>query len=376
VDGRISPKISNLFRAEGDTIRRMDSPFHDLAGRVLVAGFDGKVAPAPVLADLAASRLAGVILFKRNLGGPEEVMALNASLIDAAPPGSPPLIGVDQEGGRVARLGPPVAALPPMRRLGARDDPRLTERAGSVLGAQLAALGFSMDFAPVLDVDTNPDNPVIGDRAFSDDPEHAAAHALAFSDGLLSAGVASCGKHFPGHGDTDLDSHLALPTLAHPRERLDAVELAPFRAAKGRIPAIMTAHVIFEALDPGVPATMSRVALTSLLRGELGYEGAIISDDLEMRAVYDHFGVAETAVRAIEAGCDLLLVCSKLDELERAREALATKAELDPSFRARLEDAASRGLALRRAFPPRVDAEAFARTAPAAELLVRELDRL
>jgi beta-N-acetylhexosaminidase len=357
-------------------MRRMSSSSHDLAGRVLIAGFDGKSAPSSILDDLAASRLAGVILFKRNVGTPEEVMALNAALIDAAPREAPPLIGVDQEGGRVARLRSPVVTLPPMRRLGERDDPYLTERAGALLGAQLAALGFSMDFAPVLDVDTNPENPVIGDRAFSSDPGRVAVHALAFSDGLLSAGVASCGKHFPGHGDTDLDSHLALPMLAHPRDRLDSVELVPFRAAKGRIPAIMTAHVIFDALDPGVPATMSRVALTSLLRGELGYEGVIISDDLEMRAVYDHFGVAETAVRAIEAGCDLLLVCSKLDELERARAALAARAERDGTFRARLEDAAARGLSLRRAFTPRVDAEALARISAAAAMFERELSRL
>jgi len=134
--------------------------------------------------------------------------------------------------------------------------------------------------------------------------------------------------------------------------------------------------VIFEAIDPGVPATMSRAALTDLLRGELGYEGVIISDDLEMRAVYDHFGVAETAVRAIDAGCDLLLVCSKLDELERARDALAERASRAPRFHARLEDAAARGLALRRSFAPRVDAEAFARTLPEAERLSRALGSL
>lgn len=359
-----------------DTIRPMKASALDLAGRVLVAGFDGREAPASVLADLAGERLAGVILFRRNVGSPEEVMRLNASLIEACPEASPPLIGVDQEGGRVARLGPPVVKLPPMRRLGEHDDLALTARAGRVLGAQLAALGFSMDFAPVLDVDTNPENPVIGDRAFSGDPEAVARHALAFSDGLLGAGVASCGKHFPGHGDTDLDSHLALPRLAHERARLDAVELVPFRAARGRIPAIMTAHVVFEALDPGVPATLSPIALRALLRDELGYDGVIISDDLEMRAVYDHFGVAETAVRAVEAGCDLLLVCSKLDELEVAREALAARAEADPAFAARLEDAAARGLALRRRFRPRVDAAAFEATLAEAEALTDMLARL
>jgi beta-N-acetylhexosaminidase len=234
-----------------------------------------------------------------------------------------------------------------MRRLAAIEDPDLTERAGRLLGRQLAALGFSMDFAPVLDVDTNPLNPVIGDRAFGTTPDAVIRHAFAFAQGLSQGGVLTCGKHFPGHGDTELDSHLALPHLSHERARLDAVELAPFRAARGKLDAIMTAHVVYEAVAPQLPATLSRAVVTDLLRGELGYDGLVFSDDLEMKAVADHYGIENAACMAIDAGCDVLLVCSRLDWLSRAHSALVARADHDPAFRRRLTDAAERALATR-----------------------------
>ncbi|HJL05512.1 MAG TPA: beta-N-acetylhexosaminidase [Polyangiaceae bacterium LLY-WYZ-15_(1-7)] len=323
-----------------------------LAGQTLVAGYPAGPAPKALRAALAADALAGAILFKRNVGTPAETAAALATLREGAP-GPTPLLCVDQEGGRVARLGPPVLALPPMRRLGERDDPALTRRLGAELGRQLAAIGFTMDFAPVLDVDTNPANPVIGDRSFGRSPERVIRHGGAFAEGLLTGGVLPCGKHFPGHGDTDLDSHLALPTLRHDAARLEAVELAPFRALAARLPALMTAHVVYEALDPAVPATLSRAVVTGLLREQLGYDGVVISDDLEMKAVAEGWGVVEGAVAAIEAGCDLLLVCSDLDACFQAREALARRADRDVAFRARLEEAAGRVRALRAKAPSR-----------------------
>lgn len=328
----------------------MSDSIEALAGRVLCVGFPGRELPAVLAQRLRDDALGGVILFKRNVGTIDEVAAL-VSEVHAASPSRTPLVAIDQEGGRVARLGAPIVKLPPMRRLAEQNDPALTERAGRVLGAQLAACGINVDFAPVLDVDTNPDNPIIGDRSFGRDAETVITHALAFARGLQASGVASCGKHFPGHGDTDLDSHLALPRIAHDRARLDRVELAPFRAARGVVPSIMTAHVVFDALDREVPATLSKRVITGLLREELGYDGVIVSDDLEMKAVFDRWGVAESAVRAIEAGCDLVLVCSRLDLVEEAASALATRAKADAAFLARLTEAASRVDAMRARFP-------------------------
>jgi beta-N-acetylhexosaminidase len=292
------------------------------------------------------------VLFKRNLGAPAEIARLLARMAEQCPTDRPPLLAVDQEGGRVARLGPPVVRLPPMRQLGQWDDPELTRRAAQVLASQLRALGFTMDFAPVLDVDTNPENPVIGDRSFARTPEQVIRHGGAFAEGLTEGGVLPCGKHFPGHGDTELDSHLALPKLAHDHARLDRIELAPFRALVQAVPALMTAHVVFDALDPDVPATLSRSVVTGLLRERLGYDGVVISDDLEMKAVSEGWGVVDAAVAAIEAGCDLVLICSQVELCLEAHAALTRRAEKDAGFADRLQQAARRSLALRRRCPP------------------------
>jgi beta-N-acetylhexosaminidase len=328
-----------------------------MAGNVIVCGFAGLEAPATIHRWLSEQSVAGLILFKRNIDGVDQAAALIASCTARSDPALPILVCVDQEGGRVARFGEPVLRLPPMQTLAAAGDTRLTRDAAKVLGRQLRAIGINLDFAPVLDVDTNPDNPVIGDRAFGCTPDVVIEHALTFADGLQDGGVLSCGKHFPGHGDTDLDSHVALPTLRHDRARLDEVELRPFRAAAQRVPSVMTAHVIFEAVDRNVPATMSAAAIGQLLREDLGFEGAVFSDDLEMKAVTKRYSVEEAGVLAIEAGCDLLLVCSDLEAAARLREALAAEASRSSAFHARLTEARSRADALRgrvRALPPAV----------------------
>jgi beta-N-acetylhexosaminidase len=318
------------------------------AGNVIVCGFGGLEAPAAIRHWVSAQGVAGLILFKRNIADVDHAAELIASCAAGTDPGLPILVSVDQEGGRVARFGDPLLRLPPMRTLAAAGDTQLTHDAAQVLGRQLRAIGINLNFAPVLDVDTNPHNPVIGDRAFGCTPDIVIEHALAFADGLRDGGVLSCGKHFPGHGDTDLDSHLALPTLRHDRGRLDEIELKPFRAAAARIPSMMTAHVVFVAVDPDVPATMSTAAIDGLLREEVGFEGAVFSDDLEMKAVTERYSIEEAGVLAIEAGCDLLLVCSDLDAAARLRETLATEAGRSEPFRARLVEARSRADALRR----------------------------
>lgn len=319
--------------------------FDRLAGAVIVGGFDGSSAPSEVLARLEDGRLAGVTLFKRNIEAPAQVAKLVRSLVDATDRGSmaPPVVSIDQEGGRVARLRAPVIELPPMRRLGSHGDPSLTRRALTVLGRQLSALGCTTDFAPVADVDSNPDNPVIGDRSFSRDAQTCAAHVVAAIEGLRDAGVLACAKHFPGHGDTELDSHLALPVLKHGRARIDAIELVPFRAAfASKVASVMTAHVVFAGVEKDLPATLSKKIVTDLLRGELGFEGVCFSDDLHMKAVADRFGMEESAVRSIEAGCDSLLICTDIDSQERARIALAARARRDGAFADRLSEAGSR----------------------------------
>jgi beta-N-acetylhexosaminidase len=311
------------------------------AGQVIVAGFAAGDPPRELLDALRERMLGGVILFKRNVTAPLEV-ARRVRMLAGAAPEEPPIVAVDQEGGRVARFGPPILQLPPMRRLGEIDDVELTRAAARALGRQLAALGVNLDFAPVLDVDTNPRNEVIGDRAFGSDPELVARHGRAFAAGLADAGLLACGKHFPGHGDTLEDSHFDLPALAHDLERLERVELLPFRAAASELGSIMTAHILFRALDPGRPATLSPIVLGGLLRQRLGYRGIIVSDDLEMRAIAERWPAGEAAVLAIAAGCDLLLICKRTELVAEARDALAARAREDDRFAARLADAAER----------------------------------
>jgi beta-N-acetylhexosaminidase len=353
----------------------------EAAGQVLVVGYPAAGMPQELRRMLRQGALGGVVLFKRNLGTHAEVAAQVADVVGEQSASlraeRPLLVAVDQEGGRVERVRePPVLRLPPMRAFAAAADPALIRRAAAALAAQLRALGFTMNFAPVLDVDTNPDNPVIGDRAFGRTADEVVRAALPFSDGLADAGLLACGKHFPGHGDTHLDSHHALPVLAHARPRLDEVELAPFRAARGRVPSLMTAHVVFEALDPEVPATLSRRVITGLLRDELGYDGVVYSDDLEMQAIAARVGVGEAATAAIDAGCDAVLVCSDPSCALTAHEALVRRAEADPRFAARLREAAARHLWLRRSVPgpsPVTDAAALERALDTAEVrAVRE----
>lgn len=320
------------------------------AGQVIVAGFLAGPPPAELLDLASAGQLGGFILFRRNVEGAAEVLELNRELIDATHDDYPPWLTLDQEGGRVSRIGPPVVKLPPMGTLGAIDDRGLTRAAGELLGRQLRALGFNLNLAPVLDVDTNPDNPVIGDRSFGATPERVIVHAGALIDGMTAAGIAACGKHFPGHGDTELDSHLALPRLSHDRARLDAVELAPFRVLASQLPAMLTAHVVFDAIEADVPATLSHRCVTGLLREQLGFEGVIFTDDLEMGAITEHYGIEEAAIRSIRAGSDALLICASLPLVLRAHAGLIAEAERDAEFAAMLARAAQRSLTARRRF--------------------------
>lgn len=324
-----------------------------LAGQLLVVGFDGTSAPAELVREISSGAIGGVVLFKRNVSDDlAQVAELNASLARAASPDMPLLISIDQEGGRVRRLRAGVAQIPAMLELRSIDTAALTEIA-EVVSEELLALGFTMSFAPVLDVHSNEHNPIIGDRAFGTDAEMVSVRALAYADGMRRAGLLCCGKHFPGHGDTSQDSHLELPIVLHSDARLRAVELVPFAAAaRAQLDALMTAHVVYPAWDDE-PATLSRKISHELLRTELRFDGVLFSDDLEMKALSSRMTYAESAVRAVRAGCDALLVCSKESAWREAREAIARRIEQDSEFRERCDAAHDRFVRMRRRCPPR-----------------------
>ncbi len=277
-----------------------------LADAVILPGFPGREPPDWVRRRLAEG-LAGVVLFSRNIGDPEQTARLTAALRAERPD---VIIGIDEESGEVTRLEAATGSSRPGNyALGVVDDVALTEELARDLGRALAEIGVTIDFAPAADVNSNPDNPVIGLRSFGADARLVARHTAAWIRGLQSAGVAACAKHFPGHGDTNVDSHLGVPLVSGSREELAEVELLPFRAAiEEGVAAIMTGHLVVTAYDEAYPATLSPKILGDLLRHELRFDGPVITDGIEMAAVADRYGIPGAAMRAIAAGADGICV--------------------------------------------------------------------
>ena len=280
---------------------------------------------------------------------PGQVRELNRELSSLLPDSMPPLLSVDQEGGRVLRIRE--TQWPPRRWLGNADDLRLTQQIAHAMGQELGAMGFNLDWAPVADVDSNPKNPVIGDRSFSSDPQRVARHILAFLDGLHGAGLMGSVKHFPGHGDTSVDSHLDLPTVEKELPDLEQCELLPFqRAVEAGVEIVMTAHVLFPVWDEDNPATMSDRILRGWLRERLGHQGVVVSDDMEMGAVRGRYPLELQLDRACRATVDLFLCCKELDLQVEAWETLIKLQEDDPTHDRLAEDSMRRLLALRERF--------------------------
>jgi beta-N-acetylhexosaminidase len=356
---------------DGAALRRV-------CGQLVVGGFQGEALPATFTRALAAGERGGAVLFARNLTqDPMQCAELARAIAEVSPREAPPLVAIDQEGGRVQRLQAPVLPLPPMRTVAERGDEALARRLAAALGRQLAALGITMDFAPVFDVNTCRTNPIIGDRAFGEDAATVHRFATAFSLGLRDGGVLTCAKHFPGHGDTTKDSHLDLPVVTLGGAELARDHVRPFLAAPRAHDAMMTAHVVYTAIDPELPATLSRAALALARGGVEPYAGCLLSDDLEMKAVADRWAIEDSAVRAIDAGCDALLVCSSEELQERAVDALARRAAEDAAFAARCREAHDRFVAMRARVPPRPVASraAFDDASAAARAVAVEIPR-
>jgi len=300
------------------------APVREMIGQMLLVGFRGAFVggDAPILRDIREHNLGGVILFdrdvqlqtpERNIQSPEQVKALTASL--QANARTPLFIAVDQEGGRVRRLREDRGFAPgPSAKAMGEGSPAQTRQEGERTGKLLADLGVNLNFAPVADVDVNPDSPAIGrlERSFSADPDLVALHAHAYCQGLLSQGVLPCLKHFPGHGSATADSHLGLTDIS---KTWTPAELRPYEMLipLGASPLIMTGHLFLNRFDEIHPSTLSRAVLTGLLRQRLGFDGVIVSDDMQMRAITGHYGLEEAVVLAVEAGVDILVFGNNLD---------------------------------------------------------------
>lgn len=318
-----------------------------LAGACVLLGWRGSALPDTVRRMLASGSLGGVLLARENFRGPRELRALIDEVRRVASSAEPPpLVSADQEGGPVSHLSPAVPWTPSLTALGAIDDVELTRRVAAALGFHLRAVGVSFNLAPVLDVRTNGANMVVFGRVFGRDPQLVARHGRAFIEALDASGVLACAKHYPGHGDTREDSHARLPRLRHDLARLDAVELVPFRAVASVTPAVMLAHIVFDAIAPRTPATLSP-AHYAMLRERVGFHGVAVTDDLEMAPIRVGVGVPLAAERALEAGADLVTIAHTPGYARLATIRIARRAEGDPAFRARLEEAAGRVRAMR-----------------------------
>jgi beta-N-acetylhexosaminidase len=308
-------------------------------GRLLMLAYRGSAVP---LEQLRAIKPGGFIFFAGNLPSTEVARATTRALQDAAD--YPLLLAIDQEGGPFTSYRADDATIfPGNMALGAAGDVKLAREVAEASGLELAYAGFNMSFGPVVDVNINPDNPIIGIRSFGADPAQVSAFGVAYLEGLEAAGVAAVAKHFPGHGDTAVDSHLALPSVEGERARLEAVELPPFRAMiEAGVPAIMTAHVAFPIFEEGVPATLSKQVLSGLLREELGFDGLVVTDYMDMKAIADHYGPGEAAVRSVLAGADMVLLGPDAEVQREVHAALREAVRSGRLSEERIDEAVSR----------------------------------
>jgi len=318
----------------------------ELIRQMLVVGFDGLTPPPAFLDFLARGGLGGVILFRRNADTPEQILQLCSRLQEAAlaaPVGLPLFVAIDQEGGRVTRLAEPFTRFPAAAQLGKKKSPELCREVGRVMARELKAVGINVNCAPVLDVEGDPHNPVLGDRVFGAEADLVSELGVQVIRGLQGEGVIAVGKHFPGHRAITVDPHLDLPTSPLTRADLAALDLKPFQRAIGEgVAAIMTAHVLYPRIDPGRPATLSARFLDGLLRQDLLFSGLVISDDLDMGAIAYHFPLERAAVEAVRAGADVLLLCQGWKKGEAVIGALLRAVAEDMISEARLRASVAR----------------------------------
>jgi beta-N-acetylhexosaminidase len=324
--------------------------FKEKVGQMFVVGLQGETLTREEKAIIEQCSFGGFILFGHNCCEPAQILCLCRDLWQSATT-HPPFISIDEEGGRVHRLPTPFTHFPPAACLGQMGDLNLVYRAARATAEELALAGINLDFAPVLDVNSNPHNPVIGDRSFAADPQKVTVLGERWAQGLRDGGIIPCVKHFPGHGDTDKDSHFALPVVHRSFEELEKVELPPFvSACRNKVESLMTAHVLYRVLDPELPATLSQRIITGLLREKLDYDGVVFSDDMEMKAISDNYRQQEAVALCVRAGIDVMLFCHDLSRTIQAFEFLCSKFEKDATVRARVEESYNRITKLKQGF--------------------------
>lgn len=325
---------------------------HEKIGQILMVGFEGTTLEDETKRLIEEEHIGGVILFSRNVENPKQLLALMNEIKKANSNSRIPLfLSVDEEGGRVSRMPNELIKTPTSRMIGQRNDKEYAYNIGNAIGGKIKAFGFNMNFAPILDIDSNPKNPVIGDRSFGASERIVSEMGIAIMKGLQEKNVISVIKHFPGHGDTSVDSHIGLPNVDKDLDSLNELEIIPFKKAiEEGADAVMVAHILFNKIDPQNPATLSKSIISDLLRNQLNYDGVVVTDDMTMGAITENYDIREAAVKAIEAGNDIILVCHGDDYKASVLEALKEAVENNRIPISRIEESVYRILKLKRKY--------------------------
>jgi len=322
-DKVVLPKIKNIDKVQ---IKINAMSLDEKIGQLVIVGLDGFTLDNNINNLIKEHKVSGVILFSKNVDNPNQLISLTNSLKTKNSQNKIPLfISVDEEGGRVSRMPTGIKKLPSNETIGKNNDSILSYNIGEIIGEELKTFGFNMDFAPVLDINSNPNNPIIGDRSFGSSPSIVNKLGIKTMEGIMDNNIISVVKHFPGHGDTAVDSHLELPVVKKDLTKLNAFELIPFKEAiKNNADAIMVSHILLNKIDPAYPASMSKTVITDILRGTLNFTGVVITDDMTMAAIIKYIDIGEAAVKSFNAGSDILLVCHEYDNQLKVINSLKT----------------------------------------------------
>ncbi|TJX13879.1 beta-N-acetylhexosaminidase [Tissierella creatinini] len=312
-DSPIAEKPSPIPEKAKDPIEEMvkSMTIEEKIGQLLIVGLEGTEISQNEIYNIRENKIGGFILFSRNIANKNQLLELIKNLnVENKDNKAPIFLSVDEEGGIVSRLSPIINNLRNPSWLGKVDDKELSFKYGENLGLKLSSFGFNLDFAPILDIDSNPSNPVIGNRAYGKSPLSVSDHGLAVMEGIKSKGIIPVAKHFPGHGDTSIDSHLELPLVQKSKEELKKNDLVPFKNAVDKgLDIIMVAHILYPEIDVKNPSTMSKIIIEDLLRQDMGFKGVVISDDMTMGAIINNYRIEEAAFSFLKAGGDIILIC-------------------------------------------------------------------
>lgn len=345
---------SETDETEEDSLRKYISnmSIEQKIGQMVMVGIEGHIADERAKELIEKYHVGGFILFDRNIEDAKQTTDLINSLKSIGGESSAPLFfAIDEEGGTVSSVPDEFVKIPSSRKIGQVTNEEFCFQIGSVVAEKIKSLGFNMNFAPVLDIDSNPENPVIGSRAFGDNVDIVSRLGVSMMEGLMSEDVISVVKHFPGHGDTSVDSHMDLPVVDHDMDRLNSFELAPFRAAiDAGAEAIMIAHILLPQIDNEIPSSLSSKIIIDILRRDMGFEGVVITDDLTMGAIMKNYRISDASVEAVKAGCDMILVCHGYEGQLAAFESLKEAVEEDILSETRIDESVYRIISLKQKY--------------------------